>query len=140
MVVVASLVLRGGAAWKRGLMELLGADFNDLVGSLHDRVRAVQAGELVPRVVLLEAPSGSGKSRVIRELYGRLVADQRVNEAGEGKRRSLPAVWSGRIGDRIRCRAARSSARPSRGSSDPQAHCRGSSGCRCNASRHQVGR
>lgn len=66
------------------VVELLGEEFAALVDELQGRVRALQAGESVERLVLLEAESGSGKSRVVRELYARMRSTQTVNEDGDG--------------------------------------------------------
>lgn len=46
-----------------------------IVEELASRLRALQRGDLsAPRVVLLSAPSGEGKTRIIRELFARLRA------------------------------------------------------------------
>ena len=65
-------------------MEFLGEEHAALVDRLHQQVLDIQAGLPVERLVLLEAESGAGKSRVIRELYRRLRSTQSVNQDGEG--------------------------------------------------------
>lgn len=52
--------------------ELVGDGHRAAVGLLERRLRSIQAGEQVPRVVLLEGESGVGKTRIVRELYARL--------------------------------------------------------------------
>ena len=51
---------------------LIGREHKSLVNHLELRLDDIVEGKEVPRVVILEAPSGSGKSRIIRELYERL--------------------------------------------------------------------
>jgi tetratricopeptide (TPR) repeat protein len=52
------------------MRELVGQGHWRIAESLANRVRAVARGQVdVPRMVLLEGPSGIGKSRVVRELY-----------------------------------------------------------------------
>lgn len=51
---------------------LLGIERRALVDRLVDRIAQLQAGEDVPRIVLLRAESGAGKTRIARELYERL--------------------------------------------------------------------
>ena len=50
-----------------------------LVQGLVDRLDQIVANDLeVPRVVVLRAESGFGKSRIVRELYGRLAVTTRT--------------------------------------------------------------
>ena len=69
------------------------------VESLVDHLERLQAGEDVPRVILLEAESGAGKSRLIREFYEQLRLRQPVSEGGEGYwpplQESAPVATSG---------------------------------------------
>ena len=65
-------------------MDLLGEEFREVVDRLHKQILALQAGESVERLVLLEAESGSGKSRLVRELYARMRVSQSVNDEGFG--------------------------------------------------------
>jgi tetratricopeptide (TPR) repeat protein len=65
----------------------VGTRNHDLVDFLVERLQQIRRGEPVPRVVLLEAESGSGKSRIVREVYERLRSDptiQPTNAAGIG--------------------------------------------------------
>jgi hypothetical protein len=56
---------------------LLGDGHAQLVRDLRTRLNRLVAGDVsVPRVVVLEGASGTGKSRVIRELYRRLQSTQ----------------------------------------------------------------
>ncbi len=55
--------------------EFVGKERQDLVDFLAARVDALGRGEDVPRVVVLEGPSGIGKSRIVRELYLSLCRD-----------------------------------------------------------------
>jgi len=67
--------------------DFLGEDFHLLVSDLIERVKDVKAGRDKPRFVLLEAPSGSGKSRIVRELYEAMRNDpdlQPKDSAGVG--------------------------------------------------------
>ena len=61
--------MRGGFSLKK----LVGTSHNRLVESLTQRVIRVSGGDhSLSRIVVLEGPSGTGKSRVVRELYRRL--------------------------------------------------------------------
>jgi hypothetical protein len=57
----------------------LGADFIKTVDTLEQNLIDIVDGRDVPRVVIIEAPSGSGKSRIVRELYDRLRTNPRFN-------------------------------------------------------------
>ncbi|WP_425581210.1 ATP-binding protein [Terrabacter carboxydivorans] len=58
--------------------EFLGAGHHELLDALTSRLARIRAGDPdVARVVVLRGPSGIGKTRVLRELYGRLRASQR---------------------------------------------------------------
>ena len=57
--------------------EFVGRGHHELVDWLIDRHGAICAGDVsVPRLVLIQGASGSGKSRVIREFYRRLATEQ----------------------------------------------------------------
>ena len=64
--------------------ELLGREHRKIVDGLVDRLHRIQVDEPVARIVLLEGASGVGKSRIVREVYERLRADQPTNSDGEG--------------------------------------------------------
>jgi tetratricopeptide (TPR) repeat protein len=67
--------------------DLLGADYHNLVDFLEERFLQIKEGQDVARIIILEAESGSGKSRLIREFYRRLIANddlQKTNAEGEG--------------------------------------------------------
>lgn len=72
-----------------------------IVEELASRLRALQSGDLTaPRVVLLRAPAGEGKSRIIRELFSKL------REKGPEPRYWPPLSGAGRSGpaDPVECR------------------------------------
>jgi hypothetical protein len=53
--------------------DYIGRQRQELVGRLKERLQRLRDGDLdLPRVVVLEGPSGTGKSRIIRELYKEL--------------------------------------------------------------------
>jgi hypothetical protein len=54
------------------MSELVGRHYRALVNKLERRLEDIVAGLDVPRLLILEAPSGSGKSKIIRELYEQL--------------------------------------------------------------------
>lgn len=73
------------------MKDLVGAEHHQVLDSLMQRVERIAGGDLdVPRVVVLEGPSGGGKSRIVRELYRRMRATYGadywpgVDEAGAG--------------------------------------------------------
>lgn len=47
------------------------------VAYLVEHLNGIVAGENLKPIVLLQAPSGYGKSRIVREFYSSLVASQR---------------------------------------------------------------
>lgn len=57
---------------------LLGHGHIRITEELLDRLHRLQNGESLPRIVVLEGASGTGKSRVVREVYQRL----RLNQPG----------------------------------------------------------
>ena len=58
------------------MREFIGAGHREVLEVLRSRVQGVAAGDVIsPRVVILEGPSGVGKSRVVRELYRTMRAD-----------------------------------------------------------------
>ena len=63
---------------------LLGQAHQLMVEHLLGQLRRLQAGEAVPRVVVLRAESGTGKSRIVRELYERMRRSQPVGDGGDG--------------------------------------------------------
>ena len=63
----------------------VGEERHALVDALMDRLDALQAGEGVAGVVVLEAESGAGKSRIVRELYDRLRRKETESDT--------PAYW-----------------------------------------------
>jgi tetratricopeptide (TPR) repeat protein len=71
------------------MSEFLGDGFHALLRELVQRVKAVQRGQEKSRFILLEAPSGSGKSRVVRELY----AAMRVDPAFQKHSKSNAFYW-----------------------------------------------
>jgi len=72
-------------------MQLVGEAFEGLVLELEETLQALQSGSrTTPRVLLLEAEAGSGKSRVVREFYERLRANQPVTQDGAGYWPPLP--------------------------------------------------
>jgi hypothetical protein len=54
------------------MSDLIGKQYKDLVDQLEQNLVDLIGGKELPRVVFIEAPSGSGKSRIVRELYERL--------------------------------------------------------------------
>ena len=54
----------------------VGETRKEIVESLVERVRRLQQGDDVPRVVVFQAESGAGKSRIVREFYERLRKEQ----------------------------------------------------------------
>ena len=113
------------------MKELAGEGHRHIVDLLAARVRAVAEGDVdVPRAVILQGASGTGKSRVVRELYRvlRIELDggrywPELQESGGGDSRSP-----------IRYLAAKAPALTSRGSSGRPRHCRASHGGNCTAS------
>jgi tetratricopeptide (TPR) repeat protein len=88
------------------VVELLGEEFAAVVDRLHNQVLALQAGESVERLVFLEAESGSGKSRLVREFYARMRSSQSVNDEGLGYWPALddPGVREERGAEALRSR------------------------------------
>ena len=74
---------------------LLGPAHNLAVEVLLDRLRRLQGGEPLPRVVVLRAESGVGKTRVVREVYNRLRREQPVDANGLGYWPPLPVTTPG---------------------------------------------
>ena len=74
---------------------LLGRGHQLMVEHLLDRLSRLQAGEAVPRVMVLRAESGTGKSRIVREVYERLRRAQPLGDDGEGYWPALPVVAGG---------------------------------------------
>jgi len=78
------------------MADLVGQGHQDLVDFMVQRFEQIRRAEPVARVVVFEAESGAGKSRVVREVYERLRMDpslQRVNAAGQGYWPKLPSDW-----------------------------------------------
>ena len=74
---------------------LLGRGHRLLADLLLQHLRQVQDGEARPRVVVLRAESGAGKSRIVREVYERLRQGQPLDANGDGYWPSLPSTISG---------------------------------------------
>lgn len=54
---------------RRSVSDFVGSGHIALVDMLVDRLADIREGKRCPRVVVLEAESGAGKSRIIREFY-----------------------------------------------------------------------
>ncbi len=79
-----------------------------MVVRLEERLNALARGEHVPRVVILEGPSGIGKSRIVREFYRALCRDleggpRREGDApsGDGRRPYWPELEEGTRSDGV---------------------------------------
>ena len=73
----------------------MGPAHNLAVEVLLDRLRRLQGGEPLPRVVVLRAESGVGKTRVVREVYNRLRREHPVDANGLGYWPPLPVTTPG---------------------------------------------